>query len=368
MDHADANGKKAGTGGGLPFFSVVVPCCNVGTRLRGCLESLLAQPFRDWECLLAVEESEDATEAVAREFAAGDARFRVSTGPRTGSCSVPRNRGIEDARGEHVLFLDGDDLLVPGSLARIAAGIAGRPGADLYPCALRVRGDIAGTDGELRDNYPPGAPAEMTGPEATILSNRYRNDTPHPQMQLTVFRRAFLLENGLRCIPGLRRQDSEFSPRALYLARRVVPLHVCHYVYCTHPASVSASERGADTFLGDWAVTFRSLFAFHARVSREPGFDRRVAEGWRRLWLSRLFGYWFYPSRVRDLPRRRRAETLEILFRDGFSGLESLAAGASAPKRAACRWVERFVRHPALRPAAEAFFRVYFALAESRRR
>ena len=45
-------------------------------------------------------------------------------------------------------------------------------------------------------------------------------------LQLTVFRRQFLVENELRCIHGLRRQDSEFSPQALYLAKRVVPLHV----------------------------------------------------------------------------------------------------------------------------------------------
>lgn len=353
---------------GAPFFSVVVPCCDVEPYLRECLDSLLAQPCADWECLLECETSKDATEELARAQSARDSRFRVSTGPRSGSCSVPRNRGIEAARGEYVVFLDGDDTLAPGALARIRDAIAARPGADLYPCALRVHDDRTGQDGELRDNYPADAPAELTGPEATLLIHHHLGDAVHPQLQLTVFRRGFLMEHGLRCVPGLRRQDSEFSPRALYLARRVVPLHDPYYLYRLQPASVSFSGRGPGSFLGDWATILRSLFAFHARVSREPGFDRRVADCWRYLWLSRLFGHWFFPSNVRAVPRQRRLETLEALFRDGFSDLEALATGASRAKRSACRWVERFVRHPALRPLAERFFALYFALSEKRAR
>lgn len=365
MQREKSNGTEFPEDGGGPFFSVVVPCCDVAPYLRECLDSLLGQPFGDWEGLLEVEESKDETEAVAREYAAANPRFRVSAGPRTGSCSVPRNRGIEEARGQYVVFLDGDDILAPGGLARVASAIAARPGADLYPCAIQVRDDLTGRDGELRDNYPPDAPAELTGPAATLLIHRHKHDEPHPQLQITVFRRAFLLEHGLRCVPGLRRQDSEFSPRALYLARRVVPLHEPYYIYRLQPASISASERAASTFLGDWAVTFRSLFAFHARVSRESGFDRRVADAWRRQWLGRLFGNWFYPSRLRSIPRAKRLETLQSLFRDGFADLEALAAGGPLSRLIASRWVECFVRHPSLRVAAELFFRLHYAIAES---
>ena len=71
---------------------------------------------------------------------------------------------------------------------------------------------------------------------------------------------------------------------------------------------------------------------------------------------------------MRAIPRAKRLASLSIAFPDGFSDLEALAAGASLPKRAACRWVERFLRHPFLRPAAECFFALYFALSELRRR
>jgi glycosyltransferase involved in cell wall biosynthesis len=350
-----------------PFFSIVLACCDVEPFVAECFQSVLSQPFSDWEIVAVVETSKDRTEEIVRSFAARDSRIQVATGPRSGSCSVPRNRGVELARGDYVLFLDGDDFIAPGALRRLRDAIAARPGADLYPCAIQVRDDATGRDLEIRDNYPPDAPPSLSGPEALLLASRHKNGHPHPQMQLTLFRRTFLLENGLRCVPGLRRQDSEFSPRALYLARRVVPLHEPYYVYRLQPASVGSSARGAGHFHGDWAVILRSLLAFHARVSRDPGFDPRVADAWRRQWLSWIFYFWFAPPNLRAIPRPRRLETLSAVFSGDFRDFDALLAGASRPKRLAGAWVRAFVARPALRGAAELFFRAYFSLADAKR-
>ena len=112
-----------------PFFSIIVPCCDVAPYLRECLDSVANQPFKDWECLLGVEESKDDTEKIAREYAAKDPWFKVFTGPRTGSCSVSRNTGVDMAQGEYVIFLDGDDTIAS----------AGRPSAcDLISSAVFV--------------------------------------------------------------------------------------------------------------------------------------------------------------------------------------------------------------------------------------
>ena len=81
-----------------PFFTIIVSCCDVAPYLRECLYSVANQPFKDWECLLGVEESKDDTEKIAREYAAKDPRFKVFTGPRSGSCSVSRNTGVDMAQ------------------------------------------------------------------------------------------------------------------------------------------------------------------------------------------------------------------------------------------------------------------------------
>ena len=350
-----------------PFFSIIVPCCEVEPFVRECLDSVLNQPFQDWECLLCVETSKDKTEQIAREYAARDPRFQVFTGPRSGSCSVPRNTGIDRAQGEYVIFLDGDDSIVAGSLQRLHDRIAARPDADLYPCAIQVHNDMTGRDEELRDNYPPDAPTELTGPEATMRTERGNGHHPCPMLQLSVFRRRFLVENGLKCVPGLRRQDSEFSPRALYLAKRVVPLHEPFYIYRLQAASVSSSARGPGYFHGDWATILRSLFSFHAKVSQEPGFDRRVGACWMRQWCGWLFFFWFAPENIAAIPRARRLDTLRAVFASGFGDFSRLMAYAPLAKRLGGWWVRMFVRHAFLRPAAEWFFKAYFRMGSARR-
>lgn len=350
-----------------PFFSLIIPCCDVEPYVGECLDSVVSQPFGDWEMLVGVEKSKDRTEEIVREYARKDARIKVFSGPRSGSCSASRNTGIDMAAGEYVIFLDGDDTIAEGSLQRLHDKIAARPGADLYPCAIRVRDELAGRNGELRDNYPGNFDGELTGPEATVETERSRADVC-PMLQLTVFSRRYLADSALKCIPGLRRQDSEFSPRALYLAKRVVPLHEPFYIYRIRRNAVGSSAKGPGYFHGDWAVIIRSLLAFHAKVSKEPGFDRRISSIWGNKWISWICYFWFAPENVRSIPRARRVETLVSLFAGGFDDFNTLLHCTPLAKRTAGRWVCAFVRHRTLRGAAELFFKAYFRLSGIRRK
>ncbi|MBQ9336018.1 MAG: glycosyltransferase [Lentisphaeria bacterium] len=350
-----------------PFFSIVIACCDVEQYVRECLDSVMSQSFGSWECICGIEDSKDNTEAVIREIAASEPRIRIFNHPRSGSCSATRNVGTDMAQGEYVIFLDGDDTIEKESLARIAAAIDARPGADLYPCEI-----VAYTEGtdkrEIRENYPPAAsPVELTGPEATLFIAKY-DIYPCPMLQMTVFRREFLIEHDLKCIYGLRRQDSEFSPRALYLAKRVVPLHEPFYLYRIRANSVSTAAKGAGYFHKDFAVIIHSLFAFHAKVSREPGFDRRISQCWSRQWCYVLMSKWFSRLFVKSIPREERLATLKVVFAEGFADFNALLRAATWKRRIAGWWVKMFVRHRFMRPAAEMFFgRLYFPLNELRK-
>ena len=347
-----------------PFFSIIVPCCDVEPFVRECLDSVLGQAFRDWECILGVETSGDKTEEIAREYVAGDSRFRMFTAPRSGSCSASRNTGTDMAQGEYVIFLDGDDTIAEGCLQRIHDKIAERPGADLYPCAIVVRNELTGRNDEIRDNYPEDFGDELSGIEATLMLERiWKHSFPCPMLQLTVFRRAFLVENGLKCIHGLRMQDSEFSPRALYLAKRVIPIHERFYIYRIRTGSVQTKAKGAGYFYRDLAIRLKSLMAFHAVQSRTPGFDRRIGKAWARRWTNTIFDKWFGKGFVREIPRQERLETLNAIFAEGFGDFDDLLRSASPARRLAAQLVKLFLLNPSLRGAAEKFFAwVYFPL------
>ena len=349
-----------------PFFSLVIPCCDVEPYIRECLASVTSQSFQDWECLIGLEPSKDKTEEVIGQLTAGDKRFRIFHGPRSGSCSASRNTGIDNAQGEYVIFLDGDDTIEKECLARIAEKIKARPGADLYPCAIIAYDENTG-EREYRDNYTETSPAEMNGTEALLELDRLWGGKFCPMLQLTVFRREFLVEHDLKCIYGLRRQDSEFSPRALYRAKRVVPLHEPYYLYRIRSNSVSTASKDPGHFLKDWAIITRSLLEFYAKVSREPGFDTRLAPYWVKQWLTRMYAMWFCPASLDRISRERRVETLQSMFPDGFDNFNSLLKHANFPKRFLGMILRIFVRHPFWRWGAENIFRFYYRLCEFRK-
>ncbi len=347
-----------------PFFSIIVPCCDVEPYLRDCLESVLRDPFQDWECILGVETSKDGTEGLVKEYLAKDKRFKMFTGPRSGSCSASRNTGIDMSSGEYVIFLDGDDTIAEGSLKQLHDKIAERPGADIYPCAMPVIDEVHGVELPLRDNYPPDFSGELTGPEATLMAYSRRRD-PCPMLQLSVFRREHLVKNGLKCLHGMKRQDSEFTPRALYLAKRVIPIHVPFYLYRIRTGSISTLAKKTDYFLKDYAAILKSLLAFHAKVSTEPGFDRRISAYWSRHWLMWIIYYWFSTRSMRGSPRNYRIEMLQRIFADGFGDFDALVRAGSRSRRVAAVFVKLFARRPSLAWVADAFFRfVYNPLAE----
>ena len=127
-----------------PFFSIIIPCCDVEPYVKECLDSVTSQSFTNWECLIGIETSKDKTEEVIRKITAGDPRFKIFTHGRSGSCSATRNTGTDMAEGEYVIFLDGDDTIAENSLAKLAEKINARPGADLYPCVILAYNEMNG--------------------------------------------------------------------------------------------------------------------------------------------------------------------------------------------------------------------------------
>ncbi len=182
-------------------------------------------------------------------------------------------------------------------------------------------------------------------------------------LQLTLCRRAFLDENKLRCVPGLRSEDNEFSPRALYLAQRVVPLHEPFYIYRIRANSIITAARDPGRFLKDYAVIGRSNLAFHAKISQEPGFDRRISPLWAKNWLNWMTFFWFSPKALRRISRKAMRETLADLFNDGFADFDLLVRSASRPRKVAALFQKMFVRHSWAGWLCDAFFLcIYYPL------
>jgi len=97
-------------------FSIIIPIYNVAPYLRECLDSVLAQTYTDWEAICVDDGSTDGSGQMLDEYAARDSRFIVRHKSNNGVSSA-RNDALENVRGEWIVFLDGDDILLPGALS-----------------------------------------------------------------------------------------------------------------------------------------------------------------------------------------------------------------------------------------------------------
>ena len=106
------------------LFSIVIPVFNAAERLEQCLKSVLAQSFGGWQAVLVDDGSDDGSAQICDSFAAEDSRIRAIHTENRG-VSAARNTGIEVSEGEYVIFLDSDDMLLPGALQQLSSKCGG---------------------------------------------------------------------------------------------------------------------------------------------------------------------------------------------------------------------------------------------------
>jgi glycosyltransferase involved in cell wall biosynthesis/MoaA/NifB/PqqE/SkfB family radical SAM enzyme len=102
-----------------PKVSVIIPCYNQAHFLAECVESVAAQTFKDWECLIVNDGSPDNTSEVAKRLIERypDKRIKLLEKPNGGLADA-RNFGIMQAMGAYILPLDSDDIIHPEMLCR----------------------------------------------------------------------------------------------------------------------------------------------------------------------------------------------------------------------------------------------------------
>ena len=197
-------------------LTVVIPCYRVAAYLPACLDSACALPPDRTEILCVNDASPDACGAILAEYAARHAHLRVLTHGENRGLSAARNTGLDQARGEYVLFLDSDDLLRAEAAARLARQ-ARENRLDIVQAAYTLF-----EDGANEDLPAPrlARPTVVTTGDA-CLAEQCAQRTFEPMTVIRLYRRAFLRENALRMAEGFLFEDELFTAPAFLLAERV---------------------------------------------------------------------------------------------------------------------------------------------------
>lgn len=109
-----------------PTVSVIIPCYNQGLFLEETLQSVLAQNFENWECILVNDGSEDNTEEISKSYSLKDSRFKYFY-KENGGLSTARNFGILKSTGDFILPLDSDDKIASDYISLAVAILESKP-------------------------------------------------------------------------------------------------------------------------------------------------------------------------------------------------------------------------------------------------
>jgi glycosyltransferase involved in cell wall biosynthesis len=201
-----------------PRLSVVVPIYNVEPYLQECLDSIAAQAFEEFECVMVDDGSTDSSAAIAEAYAAADPRFRLIRQDNQG-LGAARNTGWRNigADAQYLAFMDSDDTVPPKAYAQMIASLD-LTGSDFAAGnVLRLVGD----------EYVPSRVHEepfredRQGTHITRLPALVRDRTAWNK----VYRRSFFEDAGLLYPEGMLYEDAPVSIPLHFLATGVDVFH-----------------------------------------------------------------------------------------------------------------------------------------------
>jgi len=112
-----------------PYFSIVIPTFNCSDLLQKALTSVFSQTYQNFEVIVVDNSSTDNTKDVLNSF--DDKTLRVIRVNNNGIIAHSRNKGIENAKGDWIAFLDSDDVWMPDKLEKVKIAINNNPGVIL---------------------------------------------------------------------------------------------------------------------------------------------------------------------------------------------------------------------------------------------
>lgn len=235
-----------------PVLSVVVPAFEVEQYLDECVHSIVTSTV-DLEVLVVVDPSSDATGRIARSWERRSTRVHVIVNDERKGPGASRNAGLRAARGRYVSFVDSDDL-VPADAFEAAIASLEQTGSDF--CTGRA--DEFRVDGTRTTYWTQRFSVFDEGALHTTLA-------AHPELiwdhtaWAKVYRRRFLVDNGIRWPEGVLCEDVVPATTAYVTAAKIDVIPQCVYLYRRRSGSITGRLTATES-LADWAEqTARAL-------------------------------------------------------------------------------------------------------------
>lgn len=221
------------------IVSVIIPIYNAERFLSQCLNSILAQTFKNWELIAVDDGSTDNSLKILTAYAAKDNRIKIISKLNEG-VSIARNTAINEACGEYVYFADADDIIEPECLSKLIDVMKKREvslvKADYY--AINEKGNVAFINKKqfIRRRFNNEL-LNADAFECKVLMDEFF-------LWTCLFQRDIIEKNKIRFIPHCRlMEDAAFLATYLIYSPRNIYVDESIYGYRKYGSTASAASR-----------------------------------------------------------------------------------------------------------------------------
>ncbi len=232
-------------------FSIIVPVYNTEKYIVECLDSVVNQTFKDFECVLVDDGSTDNSSTICDNYAKKYSHFKIFHNRNSGQL-LARKFGIDNSSGEYLLFLDSDDVLNIKALEILNSYLL-KYNADMvsfsykrFVCGLPVVEDIC---------KEPKFINNLNDLFAITLSNQYNNS-----MCNKAVRRSLIKEVDYEKYKTLRNGEDLLQVIDIIKCNpKTIIIENCLYFYRKNPTSVTL-RKDINSFVNDHVVLVKKIY------------------------------------------------------------------------------------------------------------
>ena len=232
------------------LLSIIIPVYNVEAFVEKCIRSCESQdiPHSEYEIICVNDGSKDRSLSIIKRLSREFTNIIIIDQPN-GGLSAARNSGMKKATGDYYMFVDSDDWIAENCLGLLTKKLLKEKPDVLALCAANVYG----TECKRRFSYINEVPQK---------GKDFLKNLRSPCAPFSIWSSVFLSKNDLFFYEGIFHEDSEFTPRAYYLADKVSFTNdIVYYVY-QNPNSITRSVNPKKSFdLIEYVCEHLSVFS-----------------------------------------------------------------------------------------------------------
>lgn len=218
------------------FLSIIVPMYNVSEYIDRCLNSLVNQNIDDYEIIVVNDASVDDSLIKAQKWENLYQNLKVINKEKNSGLSDTRNKGLKEATGKYILFVDSDDYIDTNSLYQLKSELMTNEPDILYFGYWVVTKEKT----EKIYNYKSKQKINYFGHDF-IKNELINRNLPIPAC-VACYRRTLITDNNLYFATGILHEDVRWSPEILYKANKVYTSSLCFYRYIIRNSSISQKK------------------------------------------------------------------------------------------------------------------------------